>query len=202
MLDWFGYNVSVGETWLDIGAHYGYTSIALCRLVGTLGRVMAFEPVLSTAGCIARTRELNRLHQLQIVPIGLAYCVSLESRRLPVIRGMADSTIGRGAWEEKISVASFDTVWTHLCEQNPAIHGVKIDVQGMELEVIEGMRNTLRTWHPKLIIEFHSGVDRAHALSILASCGYCEPGVPLNPNDSKSAYQDDSSYLFLSEQPA
>src|SRR5467141_3755376 len=96
LLEWFGRNVLPGETWIDIGAHYGSTALALCRLVGPAGRVVAFEPVLSTAGCIARTRELNGLPQLQIVPLGLGSCAALETRRLPVVRGMADSTIGRG----------------------------------------------------------------------------------------------------------
>src|SRR5258708_39029477 len=85
LLDWFQRNVRPGETWIDVGAHYGYTAIALCRLVGRRGRVLAFEPVLSTAGCIARTRELNGLRQLQIVPLGLGSCTSLESRWLPVV---------------------------------------------------------------------------------------------------------------------
>src|SRR2546421_9928625 len=58
LLEWFGRNILPGETWIDIGAHYGYTAIALCRLVGPAGRVVAFEPVLSTAGRVARTREL------------------------------------------------------------------------------------------------------------------------------------------------
>src|SRR3954465_4692650 len=44
LLDWFRRNVSPGETWIDVGAHYGYTAIALCRLVGPTGRVVAFEP--------------------------------------------------------------------------------------------------------------------------------------------------------------
>jgi FkbM family methyltransferase len=202
LLDWFGRNVSPGETWIDIGAHYGYTAIALCRLVGPGGRVVAFEPVLSTAGCVARTRELNRLSQLQIVPLGLASCSGIESRRLPLVRGMADSTIPRGAWEERISVASFDTVWQVLCEQNPAVHGVKIDVQGMELDVIEGMRHTLRSQHPKLIVEFHAGVDRFRALDLLATCGYTGPGAPIDPDRSGSPYQDDKSYLFLNQCPA
>src|SRR5690242_9117466 len=57
LIDWFLRNVSPGETWIDVGAHYGYTAIALCRLVGPGGRVVAFEPVLSSAGCLARTRE-------------------------------------------------------------------------------------------------------------------------------------------------
>src|SRR5438270_5796491 len=175
LLDWFSRNVSPGETWIDIGAHYGYTAMALCRLAGPAGRVFAFEPVLSTAGCIARTRELNGFRQLHIVPLGLGCCSTLETRHLPIIRGMADSTVSRGAWAERISVASFDTVWPFLQERNPAVHGVKIDVQGMELDVIEGMRDTLRQQHPKLIVEFHWGVDRARALELLACCGYSGP---------------------------
>jgi FkbM family methyltransferase len=194
LLEWFQRNVRTGETWIDVGAHYGYTAIALCRLVGRCGRVLAFEPVLSTAGCIARTRELNGLRQLQIVPLGLGSCAALESGRLPVVRGMADSTIGRGGWEEPIAVASFDTVWTLLCEQDPVVHGVKIDVQGMELEVIEGMRQTLRAWHPKLIVEFHAGVDRGGVLEVLASCGY-GAGAPIDA-DGADGYLDDRSYVF------
>ena len=42
LLDWLTMNVKPGETWLDIGAHCGYTAIALCRLVGDQGRVFAF----------------------------------------------------------------------------------------------------------------------------------------------------------------
>src|SRR6267378_2914827 len=63
LLDWFEENVHIGETWLDVGAHYGYTALALSRLVGPAGRVFAFEPMITTAGCVARTRELNRLRQ-------------------------------------------------------------------------------------------------------------------------------------------
>src|SRR4026208_2596549 len=29
LLEWFARNVQPGETWIDIGAHYGYTAIAL-----------------------------------------------------------------------------------------------------------------------------------------------------------------------------
>jgi len=198
LLEWFRRNVLPGEIWIDIGAHYGYTAIALCRLVGPTGRVFAFEPVLGTAGCVARTRELNALAQLQIVPLGLASCSTIETRRLPLVRGMADSTISRNAWAEPISVVSFDTVWSFLCEQNPTIHGVKIDVQGMELEVIEGMRHTLQSQRPKLIVEFHAGVDRDRALELLCACGYSEPGAPIDP-DRSPLYQDDKSYLFVNE---
>jgi FkbM family methyltransferase len=203
LLEWFRRNVSVGETWIDAGAHYGYTALALCRLVGPSGRVVAFEPVLNTAGCIARTRELNHLGQLRIVPLGLAACPAFETRRLPTVRGMADSTISGGGWEEPISVASFDTVWAHLCEENPAVHGVKIDVQGMELAVLEGMRATLTVQQPKLIVEFHAGVDRRSILNLLATCGYRADGEPIDRAEAGPvSYADDKSYAFRRQNPA
>jgi len=107
LLNWFSTNVKPGETWLDIGAHYGYTAIALCCLVGNTGRVVAFEPMLSTAGFLTQTRALNQFSQLTIVPFALAASDTLTTARLPVVRGMVDSTIAQ------------DEVWhetrVHLC---------------------------------------------------------------------------------------
>src|ERR1700687_2761905 len=71
LLGWVGDHVRAGETWRDVGAHYGYTAIALSRLVGPAGRVFAFEPMLSTAGYLAQTRGLNRLAQLTSGPVSL-----------------------------------------------------------------------------------------------------------------------------------
>src|ERR1700687_4463815 len=72
LLTWFRENVKPGETWVDVGAHYGYTAIALAELVGPKGRVYAFEPSLTTAGYLNRTRILNGFDQLTVLPFGLA----------------------------------------------------------------------------------------------------------------------------------
>jgi len=39
LLEWFQRHVRPGDTWLDVGAHYGYTAFALARMVGPRGRV-------------------------------------------------------------------------------------------------------------------------------------------------------------------
>lgn len=33
LLGWFEQHVQPGETWLDVGAHYGYTAFAIARRV-------------------------------------------------------------------------------------------------------------------------------------------------------------------------
>ena len=143
LLEWFARNVRESETWLDVGAHYGYTAIALSRLVGPTGRVFAFEPVLSTAGCIARTRELNRLSHLTVVPFALDRGSDFGIFELPTVRGMADSTISSDGWGERIITVSLDRLWPSLGCGNTRVDGIKIDVQGMELEALLGMRHIL-----------------------------------------------------------
>lgn len=195
LLAWFARHVKPGETWLDVGAHYGYTSIALAELVGENGRVIAFEPVAATAGCIGRTRELNHLRQLQVVPIGLSAEPGIRPYRLPVFRGMADSTLAARNPGSPIFLSSFDHLWESLCENNPRVDGVKIDVQGMESKVLLGMTGALRQFHPKLVVEFHRGVERGPILDLLASCEYSRAPEAIEPGTRGIA--DDKSYIFV-----
>ena len=199
LLDWFAHHVKPGETWLDVGAHYGYTAISLSRLVGPAGRVFAFEPVVSTAGCIAQTRSLNGLSQATVVPCGLGVPQDIAYVKLPLERGMADQTLSSdvGRWWESIQIARLDWLWPLLNGGIEAIHGVKVDVQGMEIDVLRGMEGVLRRHHPKLVIEFHAGVDRSEVLDVLSRVGYQFPAHPLEPQDDGDLL-DNRSYVFLS----
>ncbi len=203
LLRWFSENVRTGETWLDVGAHYGYTAIALARLVGPNGRVFAFEPMTASAGCLARTRTINRLNQLTIVPFALGNCDSIIAAELPEVRGMLDSTAkGASAHGEQFLIANFDWLWQRIFPSNiehPKISGIKIDVQGMEIEALQGMLGTLKQHHPKLVVELHEGVSRADFFSLIESAGYSKVGKPVEDATDTPQYSDNHSYAF---QPA
>jgi len=198
LLEWFSRNVGTCETWLDIGAHFGYTSLALSKLVGLQGRVFAFEPMVSTAGCLAQSRRFNGLAQLSVIPVALGQPESFGIHLLPATRGMVDSTIGSSSWLEPISVARLDWLWPRICGEDPKIDGIKIDVQGMELETLTGMCAVLEQFHPKLVIEIHKGVSRPGLLQCLAAVGYNHPGHPIEPveDEIEPRYLDDRSYSF------
>jgi FkbM family methyltransferase len=202
LLEWFGKNVRLGQTWLDVGAHYGYTAIALSRLVGLEGRVFAFEPMLSTAGYVSQTQQLNNLPQLIVLPFGLGASEPLEMKKLPVTRGMVDSTLsreeGHTEWQEIIMVARFDWLWQQICEKNERIDGVKIDVQGMEIEVLQGMLGTLRRQRPKLVVEVHRDVDRKELLDLIETAGYSSQAIPIEPveGEIEPQFVDNRSYVF------
>lgn len=200
LLAWFARNVKPGETWLDVGAHYGYTAVALGRLVGPQGRVFAFEPVSRSAQCLRKTVEANRLPQVRVIDYGLSSSPEPETLTLPLHRGMADRTLtGLPYVEETIRHVSLDRVWNDLAGENQALDGVKIDVQAMELEVILGMGAVLTSHQPKIVIEFHEGVSRTAILSCLTDCGYPDEGTVIDSEETmpQGLYQDDTSYAFL-----
>jgi len=199
LLAWFHRNARSSQTWIDVGAHYGYTALALSRIVGPSGRVLAFEPVVSTAHCLERTRALNGLTELTILPVALGACSERQSVSLPTFRGMADSTLASSEHDyHAIESISFDALWPTLAGGNLAVHGVKIDVQGMEMDVLTGMRETLRRSKPVVVVELHKGVDRPAILTVLAGCGYRTAGEPIEAKEKSGPpqYRDDCSYAF------
>lgn len=198
LLNWFARHSRQGETWLDIGAHYGYTSLALSRSVGSAGRVFSFEPFVASAGYLSTTRGLNRLTQMRVIPIALGSKPPLHANRMAEVRGMLDSSRRPDGDGELYFEAALDWLWPLISEGNARVDGVKIDVQGMEISVIEGMKEILRTWRPKLALEFHHGVDRNRVLSLLEDAGYRLPGTAIEPEPGEmcAVYLDDRSYAF------
>lgn len=197
LLEWFNKNVKSGETWLDIGAHYGYTMIALSRLVGISGRIFAFEPHMTTAGSLAATKILNDLDQVTIFPFALAEKGGIQITSLSVDRGMVDKNLSTKS-DISILTTSLDWLWPMICNGNPLIDGIKIDVQGMELEVLRGMFNTIKENKPKLIIEFHPNVVRREILTIMSLLEYSNVGIPIDPclDEIAPGYFNNHSYLF------
>ncbi len=49
---------------------------------------------------------------------------------------------------------------------------MKIDVEGFELEVLDGAIKTIKKYHPKIIIETHSRALEKHTNEFLSKSGY------------------------------
>jgi FkbM family methyltransferase len=199
LLKWFEANVTPGECWLDVGAHYGYTALALSGLVGDRGCVWAFEPIPETAGHLVRTAQLNRLERLHVIPVALGEPESVTLGWFGAVRGMAE--IGRPITDcpAALLVARLDWLWPRLSAPIARINGIKIDVQGMELQVLRGMSDILRAQRPLVVVELHSGVDRGDVLHALLAAGYSGKGRPIDPSEIEGdpRYADNCSYAFF-----
>ncbi|HZH38568.1 MAG TPA: FkbM family methyltransferase [Bacillales bacterium] len=115
------------------------------------------------------------------------------------IRGMAQRGTPQQDGGELVYVIALDQLWKQLCSTNEQISGVKIDVQGMELNVLRGMTSLLRKYRPKLAVEIHSGVNRNELLDLVKSAGYVPEGRPIEPlpGELEAQYYDDKSYEFV-----
>jgi FkbM family methyltransferase len=155
----------------------------------------------ASAGCVDQGRILNGLNHVTVLPFGLGAVDTLEFRRIAVTRGMIDSTLGERRDAPRTSmvpVARFDWLWPLVNGADPVIHGVKIDVQGMELDTLAGMREALARWRPRLVVELHAGVSRELAMSLLTDAGYSTDAEIIEPapGEREPRFTDDRSYAF------
>ncbi len=199
LTDWLLAHARPGETWLDVGANCGYTSLAMSRAVGPEGRVFAFEPALVTAACLERTGRENRLDQLVALPFALSDAPRPTVSRFATERGMIDSQLSTEGRPEMTAIVAvgLDAIWDGISDGDPAIHGVKIDVQGMELEALRGMRRVLSRHRPRVVLEIHKDVSRDDVLSLLETCGYHLDPEPID--DTLGAFADprsNASFVF------
>lgn len=144
-----------GDVFLDIGANIGFFSIIAARLVGPRGHVFAIEPVPGNVSCIHDNARINGLGNVKVVPLaagasdstGVLYLAAhsggatLSSADLPpdLTRAM------------EVSVLSIDYLIESGRIEVPAM--VKIDVEGTEMAVLDGMRRTLDLHRPMVVFE-------------------------------------------------
>jgi hypothetical protein len=112
---------------------------------------------------------------------------------------MIDSTLsGTEGFKETFLVSRLEWLWPLISGPYEQIDGIKIDVQGMEINALEGMATILEKYKPKLFLEVHRGVSRPQLLDLLASVGYSSPGIAVEPLPAETdpLYADDRTYFF------
>ena len=162
-----------GMTFVDIGANEGLFSLFAARRVGSAGRVVAIEPSSRERRQLERNVGRNRLGNVTIVPHALGS--EAGSARLHIAAKLhgGHNTFGdfvhegaSAAATEEVLVETFDALARRLALGR--VDAVKIDVEGAELKVLNGMRDVLRTARPVLLIEANEDALRRQAASTAA----------------------------------
>jgi FkbM family methyltransferase len=177
--------VSAGDVFVDVGANTGFFAIPLAKLVGSAGRVLAFEPAADVAEQLRRhARADGLLDRITIYELALGSedgCGVLRAD----LGQPKDSTkrslfISDGLDVGEVPVRSFDgLVDSAAVDLSSGIHAVKIDVEGAEMHVLSGMRQSLERYRPRMIVveTIESHLQRAAASvsdirSFLRDLGY------------------------------
>jgi FkbM family methyltransferase len=166
-----------GDVYVDVGANIGYFTLVAARCVGSEGKVIAYEPDADNFALLQANIALNQLTQVKAFQCALSdknavgkLFLSEDNfgdHRIYDSPGMRDS--------RDISLVKGDE---HVAQHTTRIDFLKVDTQGSEFFVLNGLKPLLEKNHDhmRMIIEFcpygirHSGAsghDLVHLLDAL-----------------------------------
>ncbi len=168
-----------GMTFFDVGANIGYFSLIAAHIVGDSGRVVAFEPDPRIVGLLREHVRMNGLDRVEVLCVAAA-----EGTGSATLVGHADHADNRGVSRLGSAVAgepSFDVATVSVDEVRvergiAMVDLVKIDVEGAEQRVLNGMATGLAEGaYARILLELHvghAGFDYVAIRDLLLSVGY------------------------------
>lgn len=155
--------VKPGAVIWDVGANVGLLSVASAAIAGESGAVYAFEPDIWLVKLLRRTANLQPLTSaaIDVLPVAVASAVSLRtfdiakrSRQTSHLEGYGTSQSGGTRERQTVMAITLDWALTHA--RLPDV--LKIDVEGAELEVLEGSTDLFSKARPVVLCEVGGAV--------------------------------------------
>jgi FkbM family methyltransferase len=164
---WLVDRVKPGAVCIDVGAAEGVFTVLMSKLAGTAGHIFAFEPG-NRGEQIHENLELNRQYPLAKVEVIQAFAGAPDAPAAPGT-GIATVSVDQLLLDRKID----------------RLDVVKIDVDGGEVNVLEGLRGSLAKYHPHLTIEVHSPELLKGVLNEVEPLGYKMRLVEAPPHEHR-----------------
>ena len=141
---------------LDVGANMGQTLLKLLSIDAS-HQYFGFEPNIECCFYLEQLIALNQLQSCIVLPVGLSNKTGVEHLLLRQDKSATASLIKDFRPDsfyssyKYVNVAVGDCILEKLDISEIAV--VKIDVEGGELECIEGLEQTIRTYRPFIMFE-------------------------------------------------
>jgi FkbM family methyltransferase len=167
-------HVSPGQVVYDVGAHVGYLTLVLAKLVGPRGRVFAFEGDPQNRAMLKQNMRRNRARHVTVVPAAVAATSGSVIFATFPWHSFSGHIAAAGTPDDALlvttpSVSLDDFVYR---DGNPAPAFLKIDVEGTEVDVIRGGLHVLQESHPAIIAEVWHGAAGQEVMGTLGQLGY------------------------------
>jgi FkbM family methyltransferase len=194
-----------GDHIIEVGANIGTHTVGLAHAVGTEGSVIAIEAQPAIFRILCANLALNGLSN--VIPCGLGCGAQKGTMSFPAVDyhvrsihnsgGVSLDHSGNGM---PVAIVTLD----ELLGDCSSIQLIKIDVEGMEREVLEGASHLIEKYRPLLYVE-NDRIDKSQALvEWLMAAGYrlwwhC-PHL-FNPRNffgvSENVYENTASFNML-----
>jgi FkbM family methyltransferase len=169
ILQRFASAIAPGATVYDVGANVGIFTLVAGVKAGRSGQVYAFEPVERNLRYLRRHVALNELANCSIVEAAV-------SDTDGVVRFSAaswENSMGRLSADGELAVPSVtldECIYGERKLRAPSV--IKIDVEGVELQVLHGAKRAVTEHHPALFVEVHGDQQHSDCREFLKGYGY------------------------------
>lgn len=142
---------------LDIGAHHGLYTLLAPRMVGSSGRVIAFEPSPRERKRLFSNIRLNRYTNITVEPYALATSSGTGTLHICLGRetgcnSLRPPSVDESTEASEVPLTSVDDYVKKKCLS--IIDFIKLDVEGAELDVLTGASTLLQqTSRPVFLAE-------------------------------------------------
>jgi FkbM family methyltransferase len=166
----FQHFVVPGATVLDVGANIGVFTVALVRMATPTGRVLAFEPQTEVFGLLSSNVEANCLTNVTLHQAGIGR--EAGTLNVPVMDYAAEGNFGGVELSSEPSGGTSVDIITIDSLNLDACRLIKIDVEGMETEVIAGGTKTIKRLRPILYVESDRKQNAAELILAILGLDY------------------------------
>lgn len=166
-----------GDWVLDLGANVGHYTKRMSDLVGQSGRVVAVEPMPDTFALLAANARLFDNANVSLLNVAVSDKVATVGIELPrFAQGLPNYYQARvTSAPSKFAVM---TLPVDALDLPAKVRLAKIDVEGHEFPVLQGMRRLIERDHPVLIVE----TGAQETIDLLHSLGYASERLPGSSN--------------------
>lgn len=189
-----------GANVLDVGTNIGWVLLNLGKRSAT-GRVFGFEPDPYNHRRCAENLSRNRLSNIALFQVGLSNINARMGMEVRTPSNRGGNRISRPVeGEQTVEVVRLDDFYA--VKNLDHVDLIKIDVEGYELNVLNGARSILVRYHPVLFIEVDDNnlMDHGHSakelVAFLNDHGYhnivrADDGKPVTTsNDFRNCHFD------------
>lgn len=181
--------VEPGDVVFDVGSNIGFFATLFSRWVGAEGHVFAVEPEPENLVMLRHNLESNRCGNVTVCDCAVGAGEGIAQFSLDAATG-ATGHLGRSATAGEVAVGTgkVQLIETRvatidgLVEQHAAPRVMKMDIEGGELDALEGAMRTLSEHRPVVVSEL-TGDHGPAAVAFLGRLGYrmwdLESGRPL-----------------------
>ena len=187
----FERTIPQGAIVFDLGGHVGFYTLLAAELVGSRGKVFAFEPSPRNVFYLKKHLCLNHVNNVAIVEAA----VSDRSGSVSFDES-THSTMGHIAHaggKLKVKAVSLDEMIS--AEEIPAPDYMKIDIEGGEGLALSGAKALLARSHPTIFLATHGNSVHQECCRLLRALDY-----QLEPIDGRSIEQS-SEILAIYKKP-